>query len=72
MLKQRPSVMTVFPSYGIQINKNPFTTTNQEFDVKRMNEDAEQIDRTNFRQVYNMKTYMEEMLKAKNMRGEKR
>ena len=70
--KHKSSLMSVFPSYGIQQDKNPFATTNQFYEIKKREEPAEFPDRVHFRQVYNMKTYMEEMLKAKNMRGEKK
>lgn len=70
--KQKSSVRAVFPIYGVQAAKDPFSTTNQRFDAKKKGEELDYIDRSHFRQVYNMKTYMEEMLKAKNMRGEKK
>ena len=70
--KFRPSVMTVFPSYGVKGSHNPFETTNQLNEVRKVGVEVDMPDRSYFRQVYNMKTYMEEMLKAKNMRGEKK
>lgn len=71
-LREKSTVMSVFPSHGIQGAKNPFSTTNQMFDFQRSGEPIDHVDRAYFRPVYNMKTYMEEMLKAKNMRGEKK
>ncbi|CAI2377050.1 unnamed protein product [Moneuplotes crassus] len=72
VFKNKPSLMTIFPSYGVKMEKDPFSTTNQLTEMKKCNEKPEMPDRAHFRQVYNMKTYMEEMLKAKNMRGEKK
>ena len=70
--KSKNSAVAVFPSYGVSVEKSPFWTTNQFYDSKKQNEDLDYVDRAYFRQVYGMKTYMEEMLKAKNMRGEKK
>lgn len=78
-LKGRNSVMSVFPSYGI-LNKpgtepgklNPMSTMNQIYAAKKHPDEEDEVDKTYFRRVYGMKTYMEEMLKAKNMRGEKK
>ena len=72
MFKDKSSRMAVFPSYGISGAKDPFATTNQFFASKKTGEADDFVDRAHFRQVYDMKTYMEEMLKAKNMRGEKK
>mmetsp|Transcript_7142 Transcript_7142/g.8041 ORF Transcript_7142/g.8041 Transcript_7142/m.8041 type:complete len:129 (-) Transcript_7142:26-412(-) len=71
--KAKSSLMTIFPSYGVmQGAKSIFTTTNQQYEKSKNGEKLDVPDRAHFRQVYNMKTYMEEMLKAKNMRGEKK
>ena len=71
-MKEKSSRVAVFPSYGIQGSNDPFATTNQFFASKKAGEADDLVDRAHFRQVYDMKTYMEEMLKAKNMRGEKK
>uniref|UniRef100_A0A7S3JNB3 Uncharacterized protein n=1 Tax=Euplotes harpa TaxID=151035 RepID=A0A7S3JNB3_9SPIT len=70
--KNKKTIMTVFPSYGVKSAKDPYQTTNQDFAGKKTGQKLDIVERDHFRQVYDMKTYMEEMLKAKNMRGEKK
>jgi hypothetical protein len=72
--KNKPSILTIFPSYGIGFDdKRVFSTTNQRtINKKKELKDLDYLDRTHFRQVYDMKIFMDEMLKAKNMRAQKK
>ncbi|CDW81641.1 UNKNOWN [Stylonychia lemnae] len=74
----RQTQMTVFPMYGLWDGKSTFKSTNQVNNSYVANERASlstsnseelNVDRSNFRKVYFEKTYMEELLKMKNMMG---
>jgi hypothetical protein len=71
-IKLKSSILSVFPSYSTQKNKGALTTTNQYYQDKKANEALDIPNREYFRQVYEMKTYLEEICKAKNMMGDKR
>ena len=58
--------------YGLWPDKNIFVSTKQKLGTvpKQMMEDElKQIKRDHFKQKYQQKEFMEEMLKAKNMMG---
>jgi hypothetical protein len=71
-IKLKSSLLSVFPSYSTQKSKGALTTTNQYYQKKMSNEALDVPNREYFRQVYEMKTYLEEICKAKNMLGNKR
>ena len=72
--KFNPSYLQVFPMYGLWDGKQTFkshqtVTQPTDNDFKEANND---VDKTHFKKRYMMKTYMEEMLKAKNMMMQKK
>eukprot|EP00347_Sterkiella_histriomuscorum_P017140 403350513 len=70
-LKIRNTYMTMFPSYGLYENKKQFTCT-QFSHIGTQLEKADPVDHEHFVKVDHMKIYYEEMLKAKNMRMNKK
>ena len=67
MLKNRPTKTLIFPTSGT-FGKDSvvFRTTKQRMEAPV--QEAEPIDREHHRKAYFEKQFMEEMLKAKNMR----
>ncbi|CDW83072.1 UNKNOWN [Stylonychia lemnae] len=70
-MKLRNSYMVIFPSYGLHENKKIFQAT-QFSQIGTKLENAEEVDHQYFVKVDYMKKYYEEMLKAKNMRMNKK
>ena len=68
LLKNRPTRAFIFPAYGAWgQDKSIFKTTKQRMESETR-EETEPVDKQHHRKVYFEKLYMEEMLKAKNMR----
>ncbi len=63
--------MTIFPMYGLYENKELFKAT-QFQTIGTQLEKADKIDKEYYSKPDYMKKYYEEMLKAKNMRMEKK
>ena len=70
-MKLRNSYVTIFPSYGLYENKSIFKAT-QFSQIGTQLEKADTVDHEHFVKVDHMKIYYEEMLKAKNMRMNKK
>ena len=70
-LRLRNSYMTIFPMYGLEKNEQMFRAT-QFSNIGTQLEKAEKLDTEYFVKVDYMKKYYEEMLKAKNMRMNKK
>jgi hypothetical protein len=63
--------MTIFPMYGLQVNKDMFRSTSFESIGTKL-EFADKVDFKYFNKMDYMKKYTEEMLKAANMRMKKK
>ena len=63
--------MTIFPMYGLTKTKDDFRAT-QFLNIGTKLDEAEKNDYTYYHKMDYMKKYNEEMLKAKNMRMNKK
>ena len=70
-LKIKNSYMTIFPMYGLQKNQDMFRSTTFESIGTQLNY-ADKTDYTYFNKMDHIKRYSEEMLKAANMRMNKK
>ena len=67
------SYAKIFPMYGLWSDDNIFKSTKQAMTVpdQVMKEELADVNRSHFKVMYKEKEFMEEMLKAKNMMGNK-
>ena len=67
------SYTKIFPMYGLWSEDATFQSTKQAMGVPEqvMKEELAQVNRSHFKVMYKEKEFMEEMLKAKNMMGNK-
>ena len=63
--------MTIFPMYGLEKSKDMFRATQFSL-IGTQLEHADKVDYTYFNKMDHIKIYSEEMLKAKNMRMNKK
>ena len=67
------SYAKIFPMYGLWSEQAIFQSTKTAMDVpdQVMKQELSQVSKSHFKQMYKEKEFMEEMLKAKNMMGNK-
>jgi hypothetical protein len=70
-LKIKDTFTSVFPAYNLTAKKE-FVTTNQSVSSTIANSKAERVDKEHHLKLDSFKIYTEEMLKAKNMRMQKK
>eukprot|EP00347_Sterkiella_histriomuscorum_P009623 403340500 len=66
------SYSKIFPMYGLWREDSIFKTTKQESGTvpgTLLRDETDKVDKSHFKQKYQQKEFMEEMLKAKNMMG---
>ncbi len=68
------SYAKIFPMYGLWSEQAIFQSTKQSMGVPEdvMKEELSHVKRDHFKVMYKEKEFMEEMLKAKNMMGNKK